>query len=134
MSAATLTNREAGFEMVKSRAKVAQLLKDVISAAHVDFIAEQRGEPRQPVCMAVEVTPYNLKGQRTGPLFEAVTKDVSADGMAILHTAAVRDLVLVVRFPELKSGHERRVTLQVVRRRPVGPLWEIGGKFLTDSE
>jgi len=127
------TARDAGFEIVKSTAKITQFLDEIVAEIEAGFAEEQRGGPRRSICATAEVTPYNVAGQRTGRPFDVVTKEVSSTGMALLHTSTIRDRILVVRFPDSSIGGGRRLMLQVLRRRKVGPLWEIAGTFLTES-
>src|SRR6267142_919162 len=115
----TRTKTENVLEMVKSRTEVIGLLREALDEIQGDYFADLRSQQRYPVCIPVEVIPYNLQGERTGEPFVGATKDVSASGMAILFTAPVRDRLLVVSFPQSKQHADHGIILQVVRCRQV---------------
>jgi PilZ domain len=129
----TRTKADNALEMIRSRTEIIALLREALDEIQGDYVADQRTYQRYPVCVPVEVIPYNLRGQRTGEPIAAATKDVSASGMALLFTESVQDRLLVVSFPQSKQHADQGIILQVVRCRQVGPLWEIGGRFLTQA-
>ncbi len=125
----TTTNR-----VRRSKSQVIDLLRGVVDEGQANYIADQRGDRRYPLCVPVEVTPYDINGQRSGEPFTAVTEDVSAGGMAFLHRYPTREQILAISFPQSENYADDRIILQVTRRQAVGPLWEIAGRFITDSE
>jgi hypothetical protein len=118
--------------MLRSQQSVIGCVLEIMEDIQADYVADKRSDPRCPVCVPLEVTPYNRQGQRTGKSFRAVTKDVSASGIAFLHTAEFVDRFAVVRFPGVKRHANERIVVQVLRCREVGPLWEIGGRFVVE--
>ena len=118
----------------RSKSQVIELLRGVVDERQASYIADQRGDRRYPLCVPVEVTPYDVKGQRSGEPFTAVTEDVSAGGMAFLHRYPTREQIVAISFPQSDNYADDRIILQVTRRRAVGPLWEIAGRFITESE
>jgi hypothetical protein len=92
---------------------------------------ERRGEPRFPICIPVEATPYDVGGQRARAKFVAVTRDISASGITFLHTASVEEDYWLLEFPR-PGIRGIRLVLKVLYRRPIGPLWEIAGRFVTE--
>ena len=58
-----------------------------------------------------------------------MTRDISTRGVSFFHTAPVNEAYLSLQFPESQQSMEA-VTVEVIRCRKVGPLYEIAGKFL----
>lgn len=125
---------EIPFGAVTSKEEVVRLIREVVHEVREDCVEDRRADTRCPICVPVEVAACNSKNHRNGWRCTMVTKDVSATGMSILHTATVRDRFLIVSFPQSDRHAEDRLVLEVTRRRPVGPLWELGGRFITESE
>lgn len=110
-------------------------------AGHADFIkrlvasakqyqgANRRAEPRHTLGVAVRVAAVDEAHKIIGTDFVAVTRDVSARGVSLYHTQPVTDKLLALEF-ELPGGEKRQLLLDVLRCRPVGPLFEIAGQFI----
>ena len=64
--------------------------------------ASKIGEPTHDARFAflLRLPPVILKATEMDGACTMVTKDVSATGMSILHTATVRDRLLMVSFPQ----------------------------------
>jgi hypothetical protein len=125
---------EITFGAVKSKDEIVRLIREVVQEVREKCAEDRRADTRCPICVPVEVTVCNPQSHRNRWASTMVSKDVSATGMSILHTASVRDHLLMVSFPQSKQHAEHRLILEVTHRRPVGPLWEIGGRFVTESE
>jgi hypothetical protein len=106
------------------------LLNDV----QADYIGEQRANPRYPVCAPIEVLPFDSQGSQTGGPFTAVAKDISAAGLSLLHHSVILDRYLLVRSPESSRHKSQWIVLEVLRRRQVGPLWEIAGRSVAEPQ
>ena len=117
---------------IKSKGQIVQLLRGLVDELQANYVADQRKDRRYPLCVAVEVAPCDLFGCRSGESFTAVTKDISAGGMALLHRFPIRNQIVQISFPGAGCCSEAHILLQVIRRRPVGPFWEIAGPFLTE--
>jgi hypothetical protein len=97
-------------------------IRELVDEAQRDFVVDRRREHRFPLLIPVTVTPVR-EGAST---FAAVTRDVSLRGVSLLHTGPVEDHYLRIQFkPDAPP-----VVIEVLRRRKVGPLFEIAGKFL----
>lgn len=126
--------RESGITgMIRSQDRVVEVLRDVMDELQDNYIVEGRLDRRFPLCVPIEITPFNLAGERTGQAFTAVSKDISAGGMAFLYTSAIMDRILAVSFPSSDRHGDDHFVIRVSRRRSVGPLWEIAGSFVTDA-
>lgn len=123
---------QATIGVAKSKCEVISLVREIMDEIQADYIADARRVPRYPVCVPIEFIPYDKNGRRIGEAFIAVSKDVSASGLAFLHSTTVEAEFVVVRFPQSQKCADRRIILRVVRVRQVGPLWEIGGRFLIE--
>lgn len=92
---------------------------------------ERRIEPRYPISIPVVATPYDVGRNRAGSKFVAVTRDVSASGVTFLHTNSVDEDFWILEFGR-PVANGARLVLEVLYRRPIGPLWEIAGRFVTE--
>jgi hypothetical protein len=119
-------------EMVRSQPNAIDLIREILDDTQADYIADERVDLRYPVCIPIEVTPYNDQGQRSGEPFATVTKDVSAGGIAFLHRAEVAGRFAVISFPKAKRYADQYVVVEVRYCRELGPLWQIGGRFLVE--
>ena len=114
---------------------VQELVAEFIHALVTDVKSyngvEQHAEPRFPVCIPVEATPYDVGEHRTREKFVAVTRDISVSGITFLHTKSVEEDFWVLEFqrPAVKGI---RLVMEVLYRRPIGPFWEIAGRFVTE--
>ena len=90
---------------------------------------ERRGMVRFPIAVPVLVMPLDENYQPVGPAFEAVTRDLSAGGMALLHTRAVNAKFLALEI-EIPQKGRRTMILEVLRCRPSRRFYEIAGKFV----
>jgi hypothetical protein len=91
----------------------------------------EREVPRRKLTAEVLVRPVNADCTTFGEPFRAVTTDISAAGLGFLHTRAVSDKYLCVTF---RNGTDTSILVEVMRCRPVGPLYEIGGEFVRKIE
>ena len=123
---------DAVVEMVRSQRNAIDLIREILDDTQADCVADERVDLRYPVCIPIEVTPYNDEGEPSGESFATITRDVSAGGIAFLHTTAVTGKYLVISFPQAKRHSEQRVTVEVCYSRELGPLWQTGGRFLVD--
>jgi hypothetical protein len=125
---------EISFGAIKCKDEIVRLIREVVHEVRENCPEDRRADTRCPICVPVEVTVCNPQSRRDRRACTMVSKDVSTTGMSILHTAPIRDRLLMVSFPQSKQHAEHRLVLEVTRRRSVGPLWEIGGRFVTESE
>ena len=91
------------------------------------FDCELRETLRHKLTTPIVVRPVNRAGTVFGEPYEAVTTDISRSGVGFLYTRAVTDKYVCVTF---HNGGATRVIVEVIRCRPVGPFYEIGGEFV----
>jgi hypothetical protein len=93
---------------------------------------EERRHPRHPrhrLMTEVWVQPVDKNFDPTAAAFMAMTRDISADGIGIVHNRAIRDRYLWLRL-KTPSNQRMNVVVEVVRCRPVGNFYDIGGRFV----
>ena len=76
------------------------------------------------------VMPVDDQFRPVGDCFMAVTRDVSRQGIAVVHTNSVEADYLALELA-CASGKKLQVAMQVARRREVGDYHESAGPFLT---
>jgi hypothetical protein len=108
---------------------ITAFIRELIDDAQKSFIADRRSELRYPLSMPVTVTPVGEANRSPASEFVAVTRDISTNGVSFLHTSLVSDHYLNLRFTESRPDAPT-IVIEVLRRRKIGPLWEIAGKFL----
>ena len=106
-------------------------MRDLVFDMHKWDGVERRSEPRFAISVPVEVTPYEVEPLRAHLKFVAVTRDISASGITFLHTESVQEDFWLLEFARPRTKGIRLV-LEVLYRRPIGPLWEIAGRFVTE--
>jgi len=91
---------------------------------------EKRSEKRCYVSLPVTATPTNQKLQPVGNSFNAITRDISSQGITMFSTRTVDSscLVLELRDPD---GPKLKAVMEVLRCRPIGRFYEITGEFVT---
>jgi hypothetical protein len=119
-------------EVTQSKEKVFSFVRELLNDIQADYLAERRANPRCPVCVLMEVIPFDSQGQQAGEAFTAVAKDISACGLSFLHNSAILDPYLLVRFPQSGQHKSQWIVLEVLRRRQIGPLWEIAGRSVAE--
>ena len=119
-------------ELVRSQRNAIELISEILDNAQADCSADKRGDLRYPVCIPIEGTPFSDQGQQCGEPFATVTKDVSAGGIAFLHTAEITAQYAAISFPNAKRHFDQFVVVEVLYCREMGPLWQTGGRFLVE--
>jgi len=89
----------------------------------------RRGEPRVEAELEVLAVPVNEDAEPTAEPFKAITRDVSPNGVGILHTRSVSCTHLAVRF-RLGKGDTIELLIKVLRCRPTGPFYHIGCRIV----
>ena len=118
-------------KVMRSAAEIADFVDESTIDSRAYYGDERRTETRHALAIAIGVTPVDDRGTPTGDRFAAVTRDMSRIGMALFHTSEFAGDYLRVEFST--AEHPRfQVVLEVLRCRPIGPLWEIAGRFLTE--
>ena len=101
-----------------------------ITAGQTANGAERRSQTRFAVSTVLEARRIDESLQNEGEAFKVVTRDISAGGVPFLHPRKpdAKHLALQLKSP---CGDQMHVAMEVVRCRPVGHFYELGGKFVT---
>ena len=121
-------------EVTQSKEKVFQFVRELLNDVQADYIAEQRANSHYPLCIPIEAIPFDSQGKQAGASFTAVARDISANGLSFLHHSAILDRYLLVRFPQARQHPSQWIVIEVLRRRQVGPLWEIAGRSVAEPQ
>ena len=90
---------------------------------------ERRSEPRHAIAINVLAIPVNEKFERNGEPFMAVSRDISASGIALFHNRDVPSKFLALEISD-PWGNPLRLILNVLRTRSLGLFYEIAGRFV----
>jgi len=95
-----------------------------------DFTSERRESERRAAVMEVAVVPVDFELKQSGESFLAISKNISATGMSLIHTRSITSGSVVV---ELLNRDESTLQLlaYVVRCQAVHRFYEIGLRFVT---
>ncbi len=92
--------------------------------------SDRRADRRYTLGVAVRVFPVDESMENLGEGFLAVTRDISLSGAALYYTQPVSERILALEFAT-SSGKANRTLMEVLRCRPLGPLFEIAGRFVS---
>lgn len=123
----TSTIEQNGLVYAESKEEILDVVCGLIDEAQRNYIFDRRRHDRHSLAIVVSATP--VKDGRLRADFEAVTHDISAGGLAFIHTARLDERYLLLRFPGFK---QQPLILEILRQSKIGPLWMIAGKFQTD--
>jgi hypothetical protein len=91
---------------------------------------ERRESQRASLLATVTVVPLNAAREPCGEPFKAAARDVSEGGLSLLHTRAVTAEFLALRWSTLgASSRQVNLVLEVHRCQPMGPFYEVAGRF-----
>ncbi len=90
---------------------------------------ERRLNTRFVVAMPSSVQPLNENLARDGEPFTAAIRDISAVGIGLIHTKPIKAKYLDVCLSP-PNGHSMRLLVRVLRCRPLGAYFDIGGEFV----
>jgi CheY-like chemotaxis protein len=95
---------------------------------------ERRESQRASLLATVTVVPLNAAREPCGEPFKAAARNVSEGGVSLLHTRAVTAEFLALRWNPLgASGQRINLVLEVHRCQPIGPFYEVAGRFATST-
>jgi len=119
----------ASFETIN--APPAQLVEFVERLVRETVLArvEERREPRHKIAIEVLAQPLDPDFQPTSEPFKAMSRDISAGGLGLVHTRSISDKHLLVKL-EVPSGSRMTLVMEVLRCRPMGLFYDIGGRFV----
>jgi hypothetical protein len=114
-----------GLVYADSKEAINSVVRGVIDEAQREYIVDRRREHRRSLAILVNAAP--IKDGQLGTEFAAVTHDISARGISLLHDSRIDEPYLFLRFPEFKD--RQALILEVLRQTQIGPYWLIAGKF-----
>ena len=125
----TVTDISNDVRRLDSRRAIQQFIDELTTAIDKWQGLERRAEPRHAIALPVKVTPFDGATRQFGETFQAVTRDVSTRELSILcpHQFAADLILLEFLQPERCRV---QVGLKVRRCRPLGPFWDVAGRFI----
>jgi hypothetical protein len=91
---------------------------------------ERRDADRQAAVLEVAVVPVDFELKQSGESFLAISKDISATGMALMHTRAIGAGSVVVELLN-RDDCTLQLLAYVIRCQAVHRFYEIGLRFVT---
>ncbi len=93
--------------------------------------ADRRAHPRRPLTLVVAAVPLNEAHQPVGEPIRLLTRDISLDGIAVIHTERIEHRFLSLSLPLGDTGM-RQLVMEVFRSEPLGEtgLFDIAGRFV----
>jgi DNA-binding response OmpR family regulator len=92
---------------------------------------ERRKTDRVSLLATVVAMPVNRDFEPCGEPFKAAARDVSQGGISMLHTRAISSEYIALRWQSLATKNSFiKVVMKLVRCRPMGPFYELGGQFV----
>jgi hypothetical protein len=91
---------------------------------------ERRAIRRHRLAMPVVAVPLDDDLQPVGDTFAAVTRDISARGLALYHSRPVESPYLAVELAD-HEGQKLEAAVELLRCDPVDSFYEIAGTFVT---
>lgn len=112
-------------------------MRDLVnSLANDGYVGTQkRASPRHRITMEVAAVPLDELLRPIGDPFIALTRDISAGGISLVHTRRVAAPYLLLKLDN-GGGVAVRVITKVLRCRQLKRFFEVAGKFVsrcTDS-
>jgi hypothetical protein len=90
----------------------------------------RRREVRHAVALPVDATPVDASLYPLGPVLQAVTRDISTSGISLLCTTSPEAKYLAISL-WAAEGQRLDAVVEVLRCRPLGPMFDLGGRFVT---
>ena len=91
---------------------------------------DRRHEERHAIAIQVNAIPLDDQIQPVGYGFVATTRDISSTGISLIHfdRLVCPFLAVEIAIPKERSF---QAAVEVLRCRPIGPYYEVAGKFVT---
>lgn len=106
-------------------------LKKLAAAAYHG--ADRRDSERHGVIVSVAAIPVDEGFRPTGKAFMGITRDVSIEGISLVHHRPIAAKYLALDLSE-GDGQAMHVIMEVLRCHNVGPYFEVAGRFVTKPE
>jgi hypothetical protein len=91
---------------------------------------DRRSEKRHAVAIKVRAMPLGENLKPIGDPFICTTRDISRRGIALVHFEDVDCPLLAVELTDV-DNQSFQAAVEVLRHRPIGPYFEIAGRFVT---
>ncbi len=119
-----------GDELVHPPEAIAEFVQRLVSRLTHYRGKERRAIRRHRLAIPVLAAPLDDDLQPAGDSFAAVTRDISARGLALYHSRPLESPYLAVELAD-HDGQKLEAALEVLRCEPVDSFYEIAGKFVT---
>jgi hypothetical protein len=93
-------------------------------------IVEKRSSTRHAVVATLKVMELDAQLFPVGTAFHAICRNLSTGGICLINECAVPSKLLVIEL-SAAQGVPIQAIAQVLRRRPLGPYFDIGCEFVT---
>ena len=120
------TIEQHGLVYADSKEDILAVVCGLIDETQREYVFDRRKHDRYSLAIAVNATP--IEDDQLGTEFEAITHDISAGGLSLIHNARIEEPYLWLRFP---GFNQSPLILEIVRQTQIGPFWMIAGKFRT---
>ncbi|HEX3997017.1 MAG TPA: PilZ domain-containing protein [Pirellulales bacterium] len=91
---------------------------------------ERRSSRRKNAVLEVAVVPVGEDLKQNDECFLAISKDISASGMSLIHTRAITSGSVVVELSN-RDNHSLQLLACVIRCQAIHRFYEIGLRFIT---
>ncbi|HEV3004910.1 MAG TPA: PilZ domain-containing protein [Pirellulales bacterium] len=125
-----LTASPAGFftpNLRRPSSAVVDYIRRLASAG--EPIIERRGAPRMAVTFAARAVMLDVAMQPAGDELTVIVRNISATGMGLLSNTRIDGPYLALELAA-DGGDTLLVTIAVRRCQPIGPCFDIGGRFV----
>ena len=93
--------------------------------------SERRSEGRHVLHIPVEVFPFDWDRHPTGIGMSAVTRDMSPHSMGLITPEPIEAPIIYVCIRH-EGFVEQEFLLEVRRCKPLGPFYDVGGRFILE--
>jgi CheY-like chemotaxis protein len=95
---------------------------------------DRRQSERASLLATITAIPLNGEFVPCGEPFKGAARDASEGGLSLLHTRAIPAEFLALRWTSLGApGRQINLVMQIQRCQPMGPFYEVAGKFVSPT-
>ena len=127
-----VTDLNGRVQLLHSSNSITAFVRDLTSKMEICSDPERRAATRQAIAIPVKAMPFDGLKRPVKPSFQALTRDISTNGISILclERTNVEHLLLEFSLPD----HDKvQIVMEVRRCRQLGPFWEIAGPFVDEQ-
>ncbi|MCG8583246.1 MAG: PilZ domain-containing protein [Pirellulales bacterium] len=115
------------FAEVQSQSIPQGMMRFLENVPNHDVGDNRRRQKRYAVNIKAAALPVDERMSPTGEGFLAMTFNISQSGLALVHTRAVNDKLLLI---QLDDKQHTQVVLEVIRSRHAGRFYDVAGRFI----